>query len=240
MFNSAVPAVALLREELSSGASNPGGLNVRRPMPRSVRDAGCLPQVQVSASKAGTPSGEWVPTASRCPALHPHSEEPSGGLLTAPGVTGTGGPKKHEDGNPRAGVFRAPPNFSGLVEPRELTQHEYTSSFPRSREVHGQTSPPRQAHHCRPPIPHTCPGGKQLWRGNRPGGITPSPPQMWPQGLWARETGTAGEPVSRTRGQGARGGQVTTGLFPTCTREPHSACVRAQVRVWCAAAGAHG
>ena len=142
MFNSAVPAVALLREELSSGASNPGGLNVRRPMPRSVRDAGCLPQVQVSASKAGTPSGEWVPTASRCPALHPHSEEPSGGLLTAPGVTGTGGPKKHEDGNPRAGVFRAPPNFSGLVEPRELTQHEYTSSFPRSREVHGQTSPP--------------------------------------------------------------------------------------------------
>ncbi|XP_025778944.1 equilibrative nucleoside transporter 4 [Puma concolor] len=47
-----------------------------------------------------------------------------------------GGPKKHEDGNPRAGVFRAPPNFSGLVEPRELTQHEYTSSFPRSREVH--------------------------------------------------------------------------------------------------------
>ena len=160
MFNSAVPAVALLREELSSGASNPGGLNVRRPMPRSVRDAGCLPQVQVSASKAGTPSGEWVPTASRCPALHPHSEEPSGGLLTAPGVTGTGGPKKHEDGNPRAGVFRAPPNFSGLVEPRELTQHEYTSSFPRSREVHGQTSPPPPSSSLSSPnSPH------RPWRG---------------------------------------------------------------------------
>lgn len=58
-----------------------------------------------------------MPTASRCPALHPHSEEPSGGLSLPLVSLAQGAPKNTYTETPEVGSSELPPTFPASLNP---------------------------------------------------------------------------------------------------------------------------